>query len=78
MDLQSIKGGNAPQTQPVNTYRCGPTYGGACGPDPVPNPQTCACNVSTMRDTITNCQTMSGYDCVFNTVMGVCEPQGPC
>ncbi|AMR42755.1 hypothetical protein A4C53_RS10810 [Elizabethkingia anophelis] len=67
-DLKSISGGIAPETQPVNTYGCGETYGYPCGPDPYPNLNTCDC-VSPIptKDTFAACATGHGYGCVTKT-----------
>ncbi|MDV3925957.1 hypothetical protein CMT52_10420 [Elizabethkingia anophelis] len=74
-DLKSISGGIAPATQPVNTYRCAPTYGGVCGPDPVTNPNTCDCGGSG-SDTRIECDTKVGAGCVVGTLslMGCVKP----
>lgn len=63
-DLSAIRGGSAPITQPVNTYRC-ETAGPPCGTDdPLTNPSTCSpsaeCGNTTFRDTFSMCGTIPG------------------
>ncbi|MDC8098583.1 hypothetical protein [Chryseobacterium rhizosphaerae] len=68
-DLGSVLGGIAPDTQPVNTYKCGTI---SCdGNDPIPNLSTCDCG-STIKDTSSQCETQHGSGCVLYTVGGKC------
>lgn len=77
IDLKSIKGGNYPATGSVETYRCGPTFGGSCGSDPVPNPSTCDAGGGTLRDTLSMCSTLVGSFCVEHSLNIKCAP-GDC